>query len=238
LNSYSSMKAFISFGAGGQNYIDACNRIKRQVDLLDIFDIIKIYTEEDLKADTEFWSKHSEFIKGNKRGYGYWLWKPYIIKKTMDLMGPGTILFYADCGCEIYLTKKKDIEELISNVNDELLIASLTGTQELMYCKADLFQELQAYDNAKTEQRQASAILLYNCDRTNDLVNEWFKISSNYHMIDDSPSVLQNYKEFKEHRHDQSIFSLLTKKHDIFSKLCLIPSIDIARNKSGFSIYR
>ena len=156
----------------------------------------------------------------------------------MELMGPGTILFYADCGCEIYLTKKKDIQELISNVNDELLIASLTGTQELMYCKADLFQELQAYDNAKTEQRQASAILLYNCDRTNDLVNEWFKISSNYHMIDDSPSVLQNYKEFKEHRHDQSIFSLLTKKHDIFSKLCLIPTIDIARNKSGFSIYR
>jgi len=227
------MKAFISFGAGGQNYINACNRIKHQVDLLDIFDIIKIYTEEDLKADTEFWKTHSEFIEANKRGYGYWLWKPYIIKKTMDIMGPGTILFYADCGCEIDIRKKKEIEGLISKVNNELLIASLTGTKEQMYCKGDVFEELEAHDNAKTEQRQASAILLYNCDKTNDLVNEWFKISSNYHMIDDSPSVLENYKEFKEHRHDQSIFSLLTKKHDLFSKLCLIPSIDIARNKSG-----
>ena len=101
------MKAFISFGAGGQNYINACNRIKHQVDLLDIFDIIKIYTEEGLKADTEFWNTHSKFIEENKRGYGYWLWKPYIIKKTMDIMGLELFYFMRIVDVKSILERRK-----------------------------------------------------------------------------------------------------------------------------------
>ena len=51
--------------------------------------------------DKEFWKKNGDFIEKNKRGYGYWLWKSYIIKKTMDMMKDGDILLYLDSGCEI-----------------------------------------------------------------------------------------------------------------------------------------
>jgi len=49
------------------------------------------------------------------------------------------------------------------------------------------------------------------CKDTRDLVNEWYNLSCDYHLIDDSSSVAQNFDCFKEHRHDQSILSLLTK---------------------------
>ena len=69
---------------------------------------------------------------------------------------------------------------------------------------------------------------------TVDLVNEWYNISCNYHMIDDTPSIIPNVGSFKEHRHDQSIFSLLTKKYNIFSKESIKNGVYIARFRRGY----
>ena len=38
--------------------------------------------------------------------------------------------------------------------------------------------------------------------------------SNNYHLIDDSPSIEANFSCFKENRHDQSIFSILSKLYN------------------------
>jgi hypothetical protein len=42
----------------------------------------------------------------------------------------------------------------------------------------------------------------------------------NYHLIDDTPSKSPNFTEFIEHRHDQSILSLLTKLYDMNIYFC------------------
>ena len=36
-------------------------------------------------------------------------------------------------------------------------------------------------------------------------------------IISDNTSKIDNHKNFKEHRHDQSIFSIICKKNNIFS---------------------
>lgn len=102
---------FITFGAGTKEYEDAAERIAQQAASLKIFDNIIKYTEQDLQNDEEFWSKHGDFIENNKRGYGYWIWKPYIVKKTMDTLADDDILMYLDCGCELDIRKKKKIIE-------------------------------------------------------------------------------------------------------------------------------
>ena len=48
-----------------------------------------------------------------------------------------------------------------------------------------------------------------------DFVDEWLRFAAQSSLIDDSPSKAPNYPGFREHRHDQSIFSLLSKKYDI-----------------------
>jgi hypothetical protein len=94
-------KIFITFAAGDQKYLDAANRLISQAKSANIFDQTILYTAEDLQSDAEFWSKHGHFIENNPRGYGYWLWKPYLIKKTMSKFKYGDVLLYLDCGCEI-----------------------------------------------------------------------------------------------------------------------------------------
>ncbi len=80
------------------------------------------------------------------------------------------------------------------------------------YCKEDLFNVFNlTYDSpvGNTNQPQACVIIMKKCDKIINLVNEWISIASNLHLIDDSPSVLENCKPFFDHRHDQAIFALL-----------------------------
>ena len=84
------------------------------------------------------------------------------------------------------------------------------------------------------KQRQAGLILFYVCDEVIQFVNEWYTLSSDYHNLDDSPSILENSAGFREHRHDQSIFSLLTKKYNLFSDIVLdMRCFKYYRNRSG-----
>jgi hypothetical protein len=233
-------KVFITFGAGNQNYYDAVNRLTSQANKINLFDTVIGYTDNDLKGDSEFWSKHSDFIASNPRGYGYWLWKPYLIMKTLETMNDGDILIYADCGCEINNKYKNDMINFFDIVNKDLIIGSIYSspiTYEYQYSKMDLMH----YLNMNTDeylnsiQRQASSICFLKCKKTYDLVKEWYEIGCNYNLIDDSPSKIPNLSGFNDHRHDQSIFSLLTKKHNIYSSHSMESIIHIWRNKSGNS---
>jgi len=232
------MKAFITFGAGGQNYKDACSRLTHQASQMNVFDTIIAFSENDLKDDNEFWSKHSDFIVKNKRGYGNWLWKPYLIKKQMDKMKDGDILLYLDAGCELDIKKRDRMIECFSIVEKDLIIGTtLKNHLEKHWTKMDLFIELDlvadTYLNSK--QRQGGVNMFYVCGDVRKLVDEWYTISSIYNLLDFSKGNNINDPEFKEHRNDQSIFSLLTKKYNIFSEVSLSPVVEIFRNKSGKS---
>ena len=67
-------------------------------------------------------------------------------------------------------------------------------------------------------------------------MNTIYNYACTYHNIDDTPSIIPNYPNFKEHRHDQSIFSLLTKKYNLFSSISLNKKcIKTVRNRTGQS---
>jgi hypothetical protein len=203
---------------------------------MNIFSETIFYSTEYLQNDQEFWNKHGNFISNNRRGYGYWLWKSYIIKKTMETMADNDILLYLDCGCELGLDRKDKLLEYINIVKTDKIV----GTQvdpEKIWNKMDLIEKLGMNKNEylDTPQRQAGANLFLVCEETRRLVNEWYEISSDYHNIDDSASIITNFQCFNEHKHDQSIFSLLTKKYNIYSNKDLSDAIYYIRNITGES---
>jgi len=224
---------FITFGSHN-NYIDAANRLANQAKQMNIFTEIILYTPEYLKKDIEFWNRHSNFINNNNRGYGYWLWKSYIIKKSMGNMNNNDILLYLDCGCELGLDRKDKLLECINIVKTDKIVGSLICI-EREWNKMDLLLKLNMNNDnyLDTPQRQGGANLFLVCPETRNLVNEWYVLSCDYHNIDDTPSNKKNLDVFIEHRHDQSIFSLLTKKYNIFSKTTLDCAVYIAKNRTG-----
>jgi hypothetical protein len=228
----------ITFGSHN-NYIDAGKRLIEQAKNTEMFNEIILYTADDLKTDELFWKTHGDFVNKNSRGYGYWIWKSYLIKKSMEGMNHGDILLYLDCGCEIDCREKNWISRCI----DQIKIDKIMGTyyrypedvSEKYWSKMDLVKNCNINDTLLNDkQRQAGLILFYVCDEVIQFVNEWYTLSSDYHNLDDSPSILENSAGFREHRHDQSIFSLLTKKYNLFSDIVLdMRCFKYYRNRSG-----
>ena len=224
---------FITFGSHA-NYIDAGKRLLGQAKEFRTFNEITLFTLEDLKNDQDFWSKHCEFITQNtRRGYGYWVWKPYIIKKSMEKMNDGEILLYLDCGCEVDPLRNSEMLQCIDIVKRDKLLGTLASV-ERDWTKMDLIEKL-GPEYLDTPQHAAGVILFLVCEETKNFVNEWYELCCDYHNIDDSPSVLKNLECFQEHRHDQSIFSLLSKKYGLFSKQGLEEAVFYLRNRTGTS---
>ena len=64
-------------------------------------------------------------------------------------------------------------------------------------------------------QYQAGVLFIKNNTTMQNFITEWYNIACNYHLLDDSPSLLPNHANFIDNRHDQSIFSLLLRKHNM-----------------------
>ena len=63
-------------------------------------------------------------------------------------------------------------------------------------------------------QYQSGVIFIRKEPKTVALVKAWLDMYyENFYLVDDTPSQSPNEERFVEHRHDQSVFSLLLKSH-------------------------
>ena len=85
------------FSYGDDKYKNSKDRIRNEARSF-IFDKVDIYGREDIPF--EFIEKTKPYID-MPRGGGYWLRKPFFLKKTFDMMNDGDICVYADAGCTI-----------------------------------------------------------------------------------------------------------------------------------------
>ena len=91
---------FLSFA--NELYYDNLDRIRQEALNFNIFNIVYTYRNTDLKTFfPEFLDIHENYMLNNHRGYGYWIWKPYIILKTLESMNENDILVYTDAGCTL-----------------------------------------------------------------------------------------------------------------------------------------
>lgn len=215
-------KVFLTFGSDNnikRQHISNAINIAEQIKQFNIFDNINVYTSYDLQKDKSFWEQHSEFIKNNNRGYGYWIWKPYLIKKKMEELKDGDIILYLDTQCKLDLNEKQYLLEYLEIVKEKKILFTpwiiVPGAFEYCFTKMDLIHKLDMQNNEilNTFQNQSCIILIYVCKEMRELVDLWYYYGcEDRHNIDDTPSIIPNSEHYYEHRHDQSVFSLLTKK--------------------------
>ena len=202
---------FVSFA--DSKYKATLERIKNEANIFK-----HVFTYDENTCDI---SKNKKFIEENsKRGYGYWIWKPQIIRDTLEKIPDGSYLVYADAGCTIQKNAIFKVNDILSKIDEKGLVAFKwrKNEPECMWSKMDTIQKI--YPEAVDDERPSLiATYIYFKKNENSLkfVNEWLTLceSDNYHHIDDSPSNEPNCDLFIEHRHDQSIFSLLCHKYGV-----------------------
>jgi hypothetical protein len=211
---------FLSFGGLTERFHNNVDRICKEAAEFNIFDNIVGLKEDYLQNDPDFWGAHHTLMETVERGYGYWLWKPYIVKKQLEKMNDNDILVYADSGCELNVNGLPRLIEYINVVNAYecgLLSFQMEHIIEKSWTKMDTIDYLNADYLKNTGQLMATIFVIRKCAHTTNLVNLWYSTSCNYHLIDDTPSQLPNDYTFVDHRHDQSIWSILRKKFGTIS---------------------
>lgn len=217
---------FLTFGGSSDPqknhmYKHRLQEVINQAYQFQLFNEIHAYNNDDLKNDSEFWSKHGDFILKNGRGYGYWIWKSYLTRKTLMQMNEGDVLVYADVGCTLNIHGRNRMIEYIQYVNQNksgVLCFDMpyNGFHEYNWTKNDLLEYLNADESiSSSHQRIGTAFIIRKNSVSVDFINRWYEVSCIYHFIDDTPSISNNHIEFKEHRHDQSVFSCLSKQYGI-----------------------
>jgi len=197
-----------------------------------VFDEIHGFTEKDLVADTEFWKKHGEFINNNRRGYGYWIWKSHVIKKTFDSLNEGDIVVYCDAGCHV---NKKGLdrlneyfEMLRTNPDDYGLISfQMNHLTEYCYTKRAIFEHFQSSVEVQESGQCVGGIqIIMKNKHSENVLNIWID-SLKYDLLNDN--TLLERPEFVENRHDQSILSVIVKTYGsikLTDETCFPPTVN------------
>jgi hypothetical protein len=211
-------KHFISFATS--DISKTLERIKNEAENSNFFDVVEVFSENNIP---EFVETHKEFISKNPRGYGCWLWKPYIVYKYLEHMEIDDILVYLDAGCTINPKGYKRYNEYIDMcINSPFKNISFQYSKymEYQYTKGDIFKYLNINNKDKLSgQLIGGMFMMQKNDYTIELIKRWYETCCNYNLIDNSLSITPNTPGFVDCRNDQSIFSCLRKKYGTVSIL-------------------
>lgn len=229
---------FLTFGAGKQAYIDAAKRLCSEAEKTGLFHKVFNVGESNLRNDRVFWGKHGRFIEENSRGFGYWIWKPYIISYVLDRIADGDMLIYADAGCEFDMRYVSNIPRLSGILERKKILGVLGPSNDVTHSKASVcnFLGLIGQPTKRLGHIQAGIIYMRKCEETVRFINKWYdKCALDPHMIDDSPSPVPNSPDFKEHRHDQSVFNILLKLEGLYNQAMPVSAMPIlpSQRRSG-----
>lgn len=195
---------------------------------------IHIYNQYTLPDDEKFNKLLHSKLKYD-RGFGYWCWKPFIISKMLNKMNEGDILMYVDIGCQWRANGAKKLLEYFDYTIKNGMLCGELPFQEKHWTKADLFHyfgiqtssEISANNDStlqddthkmiiETGQRPATLLFMINNAKNREFVAKWLQVFyDDFSLADDTPSKIPNFEGFKDHRHDQSMFSLLSKLYQV-----------------------
>ena len=178
------------------------------------FDHVYEYCPELI--DPIFYEKN-KLILGQRKGAGLWLWKPYIILDAIKKSKSGDLIVYSDSASH-FIQKVDYLTSLPSEFNQDVIPFELER-HEGEWSKRDAFV-LMGVDGLgfeRTRQRLGSPIIVRTSDVSLDFFHEYLELAQDIRIIGDGPNTcdLENYPGFQSNRHDQTIFSLLSKKHGL-----------------------
>jgi hypothetical protein len=182
------------------------------------FDVLHSFGQHDI--DVEFYSKHINILS-KPRGAGYWLWKPYFIHKVLCSIADGDIVFYVDAG-NVFL---QDPSFLYNKFNKDIILfdnrdgmSNGKAAQNFISCKRDTFvlMDCDSAEYINGVHLNASYQIYKKSNASVSFVKTYLDYCVNEQIITDAPNLHgDNYPGYYDHRHDQSILSLLAIKNNI-----------------------
>jgi hypothetical protein len=187
------------------------------------FDEVKHFTNSDIEEykleNHHIWNQYCLKTGDNKNGF--WIWKPYIIKLSLDKYTYNDIVIYCDSKYNLEGNLFEKIKSFFIENKDENILAiyrhhfTFHEHLEVNYSKGDAFNLIGLNMNDSDLHAWAGFVCFRICEESIKFVDEWVNFCLDGRIITDSPSNFPNHKTFIQNRYDQTVFSLLLKKFGI-----------------------
>ena len=206
---------FLTFAGGDFIWNLALRRIRNQAKHAKVFSNIQIYEPRHLyglATDADF-----HFIHNNVRGYGFWIWKPIIILDYLTNHPEIEAILYADAGCDLNFNPHSLItwNGYIEQLDQHEVLAFKMELLERAWTKQEVFDSHPEFEKYRDKEQLLGGIFLMKRDYAIKFCTKWLEImrSDSYKLLDNSFDPKKQDVTFQQPRHDQSIFSLLTKQN-------------------------
>ena len=158
--------------------------------------------------DPTFRRDHSQILS-QRRGAGYWLWKPYVILKTLETLSELDVLVYLDAGVRVIASY--DVSKLVTPESPIFIPRTHTHLNcywtkreflEILDCEVDSF--------LRSEQCAAGMQIYMKTPKSVEFAKSYLELCCDEHLLlDDTRTPGNERPEFSEHRHDQTVLSYL-----------------------------
>ena len=215
---------FITYG--NHRFETSKQRLLKEAKEFNEFKTITGYGPANLPRD--FIIKYKDILSLS-RGGGYWIWRPIILLNKLETMNDGEILVFLDAGCKLNPMGKARFHEYIRMLKDSeygIMSFQMSGNngpggleREKTWTNAQIFKYLNVdlnSDHAKSGQYLGGILVMKKNEHLLKIINLLIK------ALNDDPQMFTDHynsnnsvqhAEFKENRHEQSLFSLLRKIH-------------------------
>lgn len=165
--------------------------------------------------DDPRFSRHIRFLTDptddTKRGGGYWFWKPILLQHYLEQeLQPNDWLIWSDADHNDPFVLAPLIQYM-TMTKKTMAVMYIEGFVNREWTKRDVYE---AYCGEKQPSSGgtfwASYLVFRNTPGIRALIRQWANAMVDYHAISDEPSKIQpELMSFREHRHDQSLLSLI-----------------------------
>ena len=215
--------SLVTFGAGLPNWRAAARRLGRQAEGAGVFSSVEVFTDVTLRQRyPEFAERHQRVLSLRTRGFGYWIWKPFLIREVLRLNPRARGVIYLDAGCQLNFFSERAVARFgqyadMALDGPGLFAMHLPGHKEVSWTKQEALVEL-GLDGSAWETDQVQATPMFAQNRwSRDFVDEWLRncVDANYRLVRDPLPSDDQAPQFVAHRHDQSVFSVMVKQSGI-----------------------
>lgn len=163
--------------------------------------------------DDEFLNRNKA-IFSHSRGFGLWLWKPYIVLKALEELKEGDYLMYCDAGA-IFVNRINYLVKEMERSNQSIMLFELP-LKEVQFTKSETFH-LMAYKDYSQNQILGGYFLLKKNPQTVSFIKEWLNSACDERILSPNKFIkeIEEFDTFISHREDQSVLSILAHKRKL-----------------------
>jgi hypothetical protein len=163
--------------------------------------------------DPEFVEKNAHILSHSK-GAGYWLWKPYIILKTLKEAPENAIVIYADAAFTFHNTLRPTLEKL---KDYDVILHSYQSLNDFTtehMVKREALMRMGCDTEACRKDRGicSSFLIVKNTPLARNFMAEWLKYTQDPNILIDGPSSLPEHPKFIEHHREEAILTVVHHK--------------------------